>query len=149
MSVVAEDELDSLLMPAIQVTGLAEVRVAAQGDAPEAGPPIAANQIKPLGVADTKRLADFPDVPTCAELGYPIESGVSSVVVVPAGTPPEIVKAILDAFKSASEDPVLQKFMKKINMNLEYLGPEETATKLAKFRTLYARIIGKLGLKKK
>jgi len=51
-----------------------------------------------------------------------------------------------DAFMNASADPVLIKFMKKINMNLEYLGPEDTGAKLAKFRELYAKIIGKLGL---
>ncbi|SDP79915.1 Bug family tripartite tricarboxylate transporter substrate binding protein [Desulforhopalus singaporensis] len=117
-------------------------------NSPTAGPAIQAKQIKALGVASEVRFADLPDIPTCAEQGYPLESGVSIVVLAPKGTPAAIVEKLAEAFKKSTEDEELQKLAKKINLNLEYLGSEATGKKLKKFHDFYAGIIEKLGLAK-
>jgi tripartite-type tricarboxylate transporter receptor subunit TctC len=58
-------------------------------------PMIQAGRLRPLAVSGTKRLALLPDVPTVAEAGVPgYVSEQWYGLVAPAGTPPEIVRAL-------------------------------------------------------
>jgi len=58
-------------------------------------PHIKAGKVKALAVATPQRDAMLPDVPTFAEAGYPaVEIGAWLGLLVPAGTPPEIVSRI-------------------------------------------------------
>ncbi len=115
----------------------------------EGGPLVEAGKLVAMGVFDTKRFPLFPNIPTLAEQGYPVESGVANFILVPAGTPDHIVKFIHDSFKKGLEDPVYQKLITKLKFNVAYLSPEESRAKLEKFRKLYAKLIEKMGLKKK
>jgi tripartite-type tricarboxylate transporter receptor subunit TctC len=65
---------------------------------PAALPLIKGGKLRPLAVTSTERLANLPEVPTLAELGYP-EAGVRDWhgIVAPAGTPPEKIGHITDA----------------------------------------------------
>jgi tripartite-type tricarboxylate transporter receptor subunit TctC len=51
---------------------------------------VAGGKWKPLAVTGAKRTAAFPDLPTMAELGYPMELSPWWGVIVPAGTPQPI-----------------------------------------------------------
>jgi len=58
-------------------------------------PNIKAGKLQPLAVTSRKRLAALPDVPTLTEAGLPEpEASFMQGVVVPAGTPKEIVKRL-------------------------------------------------------
>jgi tripartite-type tricarboxylate transporter receptor subunit TctC len=62
------------------------------GNSQAVGGLLAAGRLRPLAVTSAKRLANLPDVPTVAELGYPgFEAATWSGLVAPAGTPPEII----------------------------------------------------------
>jgi tripartite-type tricarboxylate transporter receptor subunit TctC len=62
------------------------------GNSQAVGGFLTAGRLRPLAVTSAKRLANLPDVPTVAELGYPgFEAATWSGLVAPAGTPPEII----------------------------------------------------------
>ena len=62
------------------------------GNSQSVGGLVSGGRLRPLAVTAPKRLANFPDVPTVAELGYPgFEAATWSGLVAPAGTPKPIV----------------------------------------------------------
>jgi tripartite-type tricarboxylate transporter receptor subunit TctC len=115
----------------------------------EGGPLAISKQVKALALLDSKRFADIPDVPTAAEYGIPLESGVIWFVFAPKGTPPDRVKILHDVFKKSLEDPAYKKIAKKLALAVEYQDAEASEATLEKFRSIYGKIINKLGLKKK
>ncbi|MBX3623901.1 MAG: tripartite tricarboxylate transporter substrate binding protein [Rhizobacter sp.] len=68
-------------------------------------PHIKAGKLRALAVMGSKRLPALPDVPTIAEAGFPgLESSSWSGIVVPAGTPPAVVKKLSAAMHTALTD---------------------------------------------
>ncbi|MBC8023551.1 MAG: tripartite tricarboxylate transporter substrate binding protein [Burkholderiales bacterium] len=62
------------------------------GNSQSVGGLVSGGRLRPLAVTAPNRLANFPDVPTVAELGYPgFEAATWSGLVAPAGTPKAIV----------------------------------------------------------
>jgi tripartite-type tricarboxylate transporter receptor subunit TctC len=56
-----------------------------------------------------RRLPQFPDLPTLAELGFPgVGTDNWSAVFAPAGTPPEVLKVLYKAFTDAAKDPFVK-----------------------------------------
>ncbi len=67
---------------------------------------IAAGKIKPLAVTGTRRLPDLPNVPTVAESGFPGFEAYSWIgIFAPAGTPPETIRKLTDAFRDTLQSP--------------------------------------------
>ena len=75
---------------------------------------IKAGSLRPLAVLAEKRLADYPDVPTLAEAGYP---GVGTLhwqsMLAPAGTPKEVLETLHKAILEAAKAPALQEAFAK------------------------------------
>jgi tripartite-type tricarboxylate transporter receptor subunit TctC len=68
-----------------------------------------AGRVRPLAIAAEKRLADYPDVPTITEVGFPGVKAVQWVAAfAPSGTPPEIIATLHEAFAKAMSVPELQ-----------------------------------------
>jgi tripartite-type tricarboxylate transporter receptor subunit TctC len=69
-------------------------------------PSIQVGKTRPLAVTSEKRLPSLPDVPTMAELGF-AQVTVSNWlgIVAPAGTPPEVVRKLNDAYNKALAQP--------------------------------------------
>lgn len=67
---------------------------------------IAAGKVTPLAVTGAKRLADLPNVPTVAESGFPGFEAYSWIgIFAPAGTPPETVAKLTEAFRETLQSP--------------------------------------------
>jgi len=65
------------------------------GNTQAVGGLVTSGRLRALAVTSPKRLANFPDVPTVAELGYPgFEAATWSGLVAPAGTPKAIVERL-------------------------------------------------------
>ena len=71
-------------------------------------PHIKSGRLRALAVMGSKRLPALPDVPTIAEAGFAgAESSSWSGLVVPAGTPPDVVKKLSQAMDTALVDQEL------------------------------------------
>ena len=69
-------------------------------------PHIDSKRLRPLAVTSAKRVADFPEVPTIAEAGYPgFEAPAWWALVASAKTPPEIVKRLNEELNKVLRNP--------------------------------------------
>ncbi len=82
-----------------------------------AWPHIQAGKLRALAITGTKRASLVPDVPTFPEVGYPdfSRSGWQSVLM-PAGTPPEIVAQWEKAVQAVTSDPQVAQRMQAIGV---------------------------------
>jgi tripartite-type tricarboxylate transporter receptor subunit TctC len=75
---------------------------------------IRAGKLRPIAVLAEKRLADYPDVPTLAEAGYP---GVGTLhwqsMLAPASTPKEVLATLYKGIVDAAKVPALQEGFSK------------------------------------
>lgn len=82
---------------------------------------IKGGKVRPLAVANATRLAQLPDVPTFAELGFQnVEASAQTGVVVPAGTPAEVVIALQKQIAAAINQPATRQ--KLIDFGIEPIG---------------------------
>lgn len=80
---------------------------------------VRSGSLRPLAVFGNTRLKAFPDVPTLKELGYKIESPALYGILAPKDTPKDVVEAIYQAAKKASE-----KYQTQISENLSVFGSQ-------------------------
>lgn len=104
-------------------------------------PHVEAGKIVPLGMSSAQRLKSFPNVPTFKERGHDVELTAWSSIVMPAGTPPDVVKKMSDAFAETSRDPIVIKYNEENDFgNLGHMGPEKLreffVSEAAKFKML-------------
>ena len=80
------------------------------GNSQAVGGQVNGGKLRALAVTSPKRLANYPDVPTVAELGYPgFEAATWSGLLAPAGTP----KAIIDKLNAEANRALATDAMKK------------------------------------
>ncbi len=111
-------------------------------------PHVNAGKIKVLGVFQANRNPLFPEDPTFRELGYDITLGVYYLLVLPKGTPLNIMKIIHDAFKKALEDPSFVALMNKSSIDIDYQGPEAITKELWASYEHCGKLVEYLGLKR-
>lgn len=115
---------------------VADVAKLVSGDKPE---------LRILGAYDTKRLAEFPDVPTLGELGYyPNWYGSARALVAPAGTPDDVIAFYVDAFKKTMEDPAVIEQHKKAGLSMQFMDNKELAELISKQETFCRDEVTKL-----
>lgn len=105
------------------------------------------NKLKPLAVAHTKRLAQLPDVPTFAELGYPdIVAAAQVGLVTTAGTPKETVDEINARVVEVLNTPAVHD--KLVDFGIEPVGntPDEFAAMLKTETERWHALIKELGI---
>jgi tripartite-type tricarboxylate transporter receptor subunit TctC len=75
---------------------------------------IKAGKMRPIAVVAEKRLAEYPDVPTLAEAGFPNVGTLHwQSMFAPAGTPKEVLATLFKAIQDASKVPALQEAFAK------------------------------------
>lgn len=92
-----------------------------------------AGSVRVLAVADTKRSPVMPDVPTMDEAGAPgVYSGVWNGLLVPVGTPPEVVDRLNQELRSILESDAFKAPFEKIGYEVISSTPQEFEALLAK-----------------
>jgi tripartite-type tricarboxylate transporter receptor subunit TctC len=94
---------------------------------------VKSGQVRVLAVLKSEPSQFLPDVPTLESLGY--KGGVFgsySAIVVPAGTPKDVIGVVAAALKKAMAEPEVDKKMKDVWQEAYVLGPEESAALWAK-----------------
>lgn len=86
------------------------------------------SEVAVLGIFDSERMADLPDVPTVGELGYYDQwLGSSRCIAAPAGTPQEAIDFYVKAFEQLMQDPEYLKAAESAGITTDFRGPADTA----------------------
>lgn len=115
----------------------------------EIGPHVQAGKARVLAVYEERRNPLFPEAPTFRELGYDLTLGVYYLLIAPKGTPPAVLKAIHDAARLATDEPVFVTMAKTRGYAIDYRGPDELKKELWVSYRKNEELIKRLGLGKK
>lgn len=72
--------------------------------------------LRALGVSSAARLAELPDVPPIADAVPGFDESNWSIMLAPAGTPPEIVNRLHEAFRDVMAMPEVEKQLANVGM---------------------------------
>lgn len=112
-------------------------------------PQIEAGKLRALGVSGQKRLPSLPQVPAFAESGYPgINFTAWSVLLAPAGTPPEVVDKISRVFEAVLKDPRVVKYHEDLGATLmSDMGPREARDYMVAETAKMKELVDRAGIK--
>lgn len=88
-------------------------------------PYVKAGKLKALAVASTKRAALAPDIPTMAELGYPVDFDTWYALYAPANTPKDIVAKLNAETNRAVQAPDMKERAAVLGLDLLGTTPEQ------------------------
>ncbi|TMJ26717.1 MAG: tripartite tricarboxylate transporter substrate binding protein [Alphaproteobacteria bacterium] len=85
---------------------------------------VTAGKLRALAVGTSKRIAQMPDLPTVAELGYPdFDVSLWMGLLMPAGTPADVIDKMSKATERALADPAVRKKIEEQGAEPAYLAP--------------------------
>jgi tripartite-type tricarboxylate transporter receptor subunit TctC len=98
--------------------------------------------LRVLAVSSPKRMTDFPDVPTFAELGH----GSATMMpwwglMAPAGTPAPVVARLTGELEAATKDAALRDRLRATFVQIEFEGPAAFQKRLDAETKLYGDVI--------
>jgi tripartite-type tricarboxylate transporter receptor subunit TctC len=108
---------------------------------------VQANQLRPLVTYGEKRSRLYPNFPTAKELGYNMTFEQWRGVGLPKGTPEDVKKILVDAFRKTVESEQFKKNVEQSGLELSFLGPKEFGAWLREQSEATKVVIDKLGLK--
>ena len=85
-------------------------------------PYLADGSVRALAVTAPDRLEQFPDIPTMKEQGFDVSFAMFRTIFAPAGTPPDVVSKLREAFDKGVEDPSLQSMVKRMGEQVIYMS---------------------------
>lgn len=107
-----------------------------------------AGKVRLIGAWSEKRLQTLPNLPTVAEQGYPqFSAGTFVGIVVPRGTPQEVVNRLNAAFVSALKKPDIHRKMVEMGFTPVGDSPAAFATFLHREEVKWSKVVSDLGLK--
>jgi tripartite-type tricarboxylate transporter receptor subunit TctC len=111
-----------------------------------AGPMVRAGELRALAVVTDKRLPEYPDVPTLAELGYP---GVGTLqwlaLFAPGGVPAEVIETLHKTAVAAAASPaVVEKLKVQVMRSAPSASTAEARTWLAREMALWRKIVAEV-----
>lgn len=109
---------------------------------------IIAGKLKPIGVANTKRLVTFPDIPTLQEQGMKnFEAYAWQGLVAPAGISDSTVKILNAELRKALDSTTIKAKFQALGLELITSTPAEMAAYAKAERTKWSKIIQTNGIK--
>ena len=109
---------------------------------------IRAGKLRALGIATLKRSSLMPELPTIAEQGLPgFEVSSWTGVVVPAKTPPAIIKHLYNAVVKVVNMPDMQQYMASQGAEVALMGPEEFGAYIKADIAKWAKVVKAAGIK--
>ncbi|MDL2209920.1 tripartite tricarboxylate transporter substrate binding protein [Desulfovibrio sp. OttesenSCG-928-O18] len=107
---------------------------------------VKAGNMKPLAVFEEKRLEEFPDTPTCLEVGIDHSGASWKGVIAPKGLPADVKKVLVDAVGKTIQDPAFIKKMKDLGETVTYMNSEEMQAMAFKDAQNMEEVIRALGM---
>lgn len=110
---------------------------------------LADGKIRALASSGPVRSESTPDIPTLQESGVANYDVVSwNALFAPAGTPPEIVKALNQALQEILAEPEVKKRLLELGIEAKASTPEEISARLKSDINKWQRVIEKAGIAK-
>lgn len=106
-------------------------------------------QLKAYGIAAEERSDQLPDLPTLKEQGLDLVYSLKRGIVVPKGTPKDIIDHWAQLLKRASEDPDLLSQLTAKGTGVKWVGPEGYAAWFKKTYDDHEKVAIKIGMYKK
>ena len=117
-------------------------------DAPSSIGQIKGGAVRPIAVTSLKRTPSLPEIPTFDELGL---KGYESIgwygVIAPAGTPPDIIRKLNEAFVETLKEPDVIERIRSVGAEPEPMSPEQFAGFIRRETEKWADVIRKAGIK--
>lgn len=110
---------------------------------------VEAGQLKFLAIATEKRSPELPNVPTLKELGINVVYDVNRGIVVPKGTPPDVIAKLGSACAAAVKEPAFADAMKLQGTLVRYMDRAQYAKWLKQNDDLNRNLAKDLGLLKR
>jgi len=105
-------------------------------------------RLRVLAVASPIRAAQFPNVPTMAEAGFPgVELDATFGFVVPAGTPAPVVRKLNEEIVRALREPALNRMLVDGGLSVIGSSPEEFAAAIQSQRDKLAKVVKEAGIR--
>ncbi len=105
-------------------------------------------RLRVLAVASPIRTAQFPNVRTMAEAGFPgVELDATFGFVVPAGTPPAVVRKLNEEIVRALREPALNRMLVDGGLRVIASSPEEFAAAIQSQRDRLAAVVKESGIR--
>ncbi|MBA2961738.1 MULTISPECIES: Bug family tripartite tricarboxylate transporter substrate binding protein [Ramlibacter] len=105
---------------------------------------VQAGKLRVLAVTSAQRIPEFKDVPTFKERGIDVAIGTWRGLLVPKGTPPEIVKRWSELTCKVIADPKYQETLQKLNVHSIYEDGETFAAVMKQDNEVFKRLVPKL-----
>jgi tripartite-type tricarboxylate transporter receptor subunit TctC len=119
------------------------------GSMPLVLPYVESGELKLIAVAEPKRIAEFPNVPTMNETVPGVETTTWVGIFAPAGTPLEIRKRLYEVIAEAANRPENAKAMSALGMKPMLQGPEAFDATIVRDLAFWKSAIEKAGLEKR
>jgi tripartite-type tricarboxylate transporter receptor subunit TctC len=133
--------------PAIASTLAGHTPISFGSTAP-AVPLVRDGKLRALAVSTKKRSAPLPDIPTMAEAGYPEVTGESwFVVVVPAGTPPDIIALLRRDIAKVVGLPDMKERLATLGYEPVVSTPKDCAALMKSEMARWTKVIRDAGIK--
>jgi tripartite-type tricarboxylate transporter receptor subunit TctC len=110
---------------------------------------VEAGQLKFLAIATEKRHPEMPNIPTLKELGINVVYDVNRGIMVPKGTPADVIGKLSSSCAAAAKEPEFAKAMKLQGTDVRYMDRAAYSAWLKQNDELNRKLAKDLGLLKR
>ena len=109
-------------------------------------PYVKSGRLNALGVTSVKRVSIAPEVPTIAEAVPGYEASFGELLLVPTGTPDDLVKRLNETIVKILQQPDVRERMLALDLEFVANTPAEASARMKRERQKWSAIIDRLGL---